>query len=171
MKKILFLFALSFAFIGCKNQKAEEMPVAEIAAPEISYESFGEQFSDENVLTTLEMMEKSQNLKPGDTINVKFATTVKEVCQKKGCWMNIETGAEDAMVRFKDYAFFMPKDIAGKEIIVNAKAYMEEMSVEDQRHYAEDGGKSAEEIAAITEPKLALAFEADGVLIPTAANQ
>lgn len=40
------------------------------------------------------------------------------------------------------------------------------MSIEDQRHYAEDGGKSKEEIAAITEVKRTLAFEADGVLIP-----
>ena len=60
----------------------------------------------------------------------------------------------------------MPKDITGQEIIVNGKAYVEEMSVEDQRHFAEDGGKSAEEIAAITAPKRTLAFEADGVLIP-----
>ncbi|MDN3724650.1 DUF4920 domain-containing protein [Aequorivita sp. SDUM287046] len=169
MKKIIFLFAISFAIIGCKNEKTEELPM-EAEETAINYQSFGNEITDENVLTTTEMMEKSQNLKPGDTIDVKFAATVKDVCQKKGCWMNIETGAEPVMVRFKDYAFFMPKDIAGQEIIVNGKAYVEEMSVDDQRHYAEDGGKTPEEIAAITEPKLSLAFEADGVLIPEVQN-
>lgn len=85
--------------------------------------------------------------------------------------MKVGMGDDEAMVRFKDYGFFMPKDIAGQEIIVNGKAYVEEMSVEDQRHYAEDGGKTAEEIAAITEPKRTLAFEADGVLIPEIEKQ
>jgi hypothetical protein len=69
------------------------------------------------------------------------------------------------MVKFKDYGFFMPKDIAGKEVIVNGKAFIEAMSVDEQRHYAEDGGESAEAIAAITEQKKTLRFEADGVLL------
>jgi hypothetical protein len=33
------------------------------------------------------------------------------------------------------------------------------------RHYAEDAGKSKAEIAAITEPKREVSFEASGVLI------
>jgi len=59
----------------------------------------------------------------------------------------------------------VPKDIAGKEVIVNGLAYVKETSVEEQRHYAEDAGKSEEEIATITSPKKSYAFEADGVLI------
>ncbi len=171
MKKILFIFSLSIIALSCKNEKTEAMPVTEVEEIAINYQTFGDKISDENVLTQQEMLEKFNNLKPGDTINVKFAATVKEVCQKKGCWMNLEMGEQEAMVRFKDYGFFMPKDIAGQEIIVNGKAYVEEMSIEDQRHYAEDGGKSAEEIAAITETKRTLAFEADGVLIPEVQKQ
>ncbi|HPE84085.1 MAG: DUF4920 domain-containing protein [Aequorivita sp.] len=171
MKKILYLVALSFVVLGCKNGKTEEMPTAEKEEIAVNYQTFGDKITDENVLTKNEMLEKYKNLKPGDTVTVKFAATVKEVCQKKGCWMNLEMGEQEAMVRFKDYGFFMPKDIAGQEIIVNGKAYVEEMSVEDQRHYAEDGGKSAEEIAAITETKRTLAFEADGVLIPEVEKQ
>ncbi len=85
--------------------------------------------------------------------------------------MKVDMGEDEAMVRFKDYGFFMPKDISGKEIIAEGKAYVEEMSVEDQRHYAEDGGATPEEIAAITEPKRTLAFEAHGVLIPEEEKQ
>ena len=62
------------------------------------------------------------------------------------------------MVKFKDYGFFMPKDISGKEVILNGKAYVNEVPVDEQRHYAEDAGKSEEEIAAITEPKKDLFF-------------
>lgn len=171
MKKILFIIALSFVAFSCKDGKTEEIVPAETEAVAVSYQSFGDKISDEKAMTEKEMVEKYNNLKPGDTIDVKFASTVKEVCQKKGCWMNLDMGEDQAMVRFKDYGFFMPKDIAGQEIIVNGKAFVEEMSVEDQRHYAEDGGKSKDEIAAITIPKRTLAFVADGVLIPEVENQ
>lgn len=166
MKKILLILAIALAVFSCKNEQKEESINSQVEEVAINYQSFGDEITDEGVLTKTEMIEKYNALKPGDTINVKFTTTVKDVCQKKGCWMNLDLGNDEAMVRFKDYGFFMPKDIAGQEIIVNGKAYIEEMSIEDQRHYAEDGGKSKEEIAAITEVKRTLAFEADGVLIP-----
>ena len=171
MKKILFILSLAIISFSCKNEKSEENLTPETEEMAVNYQGFGSEISDENVLTKQEMMEKYNTMKPGDTANVKFAATVKDVCQKKGCWMNLNMGEKEAMVRFKDYGFFMPKDIAGQEVIVNGKAYVEEMSVEDQRHFAEDGGKSAEEIAAITEPKRTLAFEADGVLIPEMKKQ
>lgn len=72
---------------------------------------------------------------------------------------------EDVMVKFKDYEFFVPKDIEEKEVIVKGKAFVAEVSVDEQRHYAEDNGQTAEEVAEITEPKRTLSFLADGVLI------
>jgi len=68
-------------------------------------------------------------------------------------------------VRFKDYGFFVPKDISGKDVIVEGKAYSTEVSVEELRHYAEDAGKSKEEIMAITEPEQTYAFLATGVRV------
>lgn len=171
MKKILFILVLSFVVLACKNEKSEEIAPVDEETMAINYQTFGDKISAEMVLTEEDMVEKYKNLKPGDTIDVKFASTVKEVCQKKGCWMYLDMGEDQAMVRFKDYKFFMPKDISGQEIIVNGKAFVEEMSVEDQRHYAEDGGKTNDEIAAITTPKRTLAFEADGVLIPEVEKQ
>lgn len=171
MKKIIVVFSVLALLVGCKNEKTEEKPVVETQEIAMNYQTFGDEITPQDVLTESEMIEKYNNLKSGDTINVKFATQVKEVCQKKGCWMKVDMGEEEAMVRFKDYGFFMPKDISGKEIIAEGKAFVEEMSVEDQRHYAEDGGATPEEIAAITEPKRTLAFEAHGVLIPAEEKQ
>jgi len=50
-------------------------------------------------------------------------------------------------------------------VVMNGAAFLEEMSVDDQRHYAEDEGASEDELAQITAPKKTLRFEADGVLI------
>ena len=76
-----------------------------------------------------------------------------------------KTEDKNIMVRFKDYGFFVPLDASGKEVIVKGKAYVNKVSVADLKHYAEDAGKSEEEIAEITEPKIEYAFEANGVLI------
>lgn len=104
-----------------------------------------------------------------DSVNVVMKAEVNEVCQAKGCWMNLTDPAkatsEELFVKFKDYAFFVPKDIAGREVIVEGVAYKEETSVEELRHYAEDAGKTAEEIAAITEPVTEKKFMATGVLL------
>ena len=59
----------------------------------------------------------------------------------------------------------MPKNIADKEVIVQGKAFIAEVSIEEQRHYAEDAGKSEEEIAVIIQVEKTLSFEADGVLL------
>lgn len=171
MKKTLFILAIFAITIACKNENTKEdtsletEPMA-METAELSYESFGEVITAEDVLSKAEMLEKFQSLKTGDTIDVKFTSEVIDVCQKKGCWMNLDLGEEPVMIRFKDYGFFMPKDIAGSDIIVEGKAYLEEMSVEAQRHYAEDANQSEEEIAAIVSPKETWTLKAHGVLIP-----
>lgn len=74
-----------------------------------------------------------------------------------------DTGNE-IFVKFKDYGFFMPLDCEGQELVMNGFAVKSVTSVDELRHYAEDEGKSEEEIAAITEPKEEITFMADGVV-------
>lgn len=165
MKNSLTILILMLMLVSCKSN-GQEPKNQEIEKQEVAYASFGNEISDENVMTTQQMAEKYKSMKVGDTMNAKMTAKVIEVCQSKGCWMtlNLDNG-EEAMVKFKDYGFFMPKDISGKEVILNGKAFVNEVPVDEQRHYAEDAGKSKEEIAAITEPKKTYSFEADGVLI------
>jgi hypothetical protein len=49
--------------------------------------------------------------------------------------------------------------------VMLGKVAKEVVSVEDLRHFAEDEGKSKEEIAKITQAKENITFEASGVLI------
>jgi len=96
----------------------------------------------------------------------KVSGKVVSVCQEKGCWMKMENSSgEPMMVKFKDYGFFMPKDIVGKEIVVDGEATVKETSVKQQKHYAADAKKSKEEIAKINAPKKELVFTAKGVLV------
>jgi hypothetical protein len=96
----------------------------------------------------------------------KVKGTVISVCEKKGCWMKLaQTNGEGIMIRFKDYKFFMPKDIVGKDVVLEGVGEKTTTSVEMLKHYAEDAGKSKEEIEKITAPKTEIEFVASGVLV------
>ncbi|MFS4494496.1 DUF4920 domain-containing protein [Maribacter sp. 2308TA10-17] len=160
---ILLVFFLVIGNIVAQDSQSEneQAGVEPTALP-----SFGVRIDQNNAISSDEMAEKYAAMKTSDTLQTKFVATVTEVCQSKGCWMKLQLeDGQETMVRFKDYGFFMPKDIKGKEVIVNGLAFVEEMSIKDQKHYAEDAGKSADEIAKITEAKKSLGFEADGVLL------
>ncbi|MEM7086352.1 MAG: DUF4920 domain-containing protein [Bacteroidota bacterium] len=170
MKYIIFIFVLSLTLFSCKDGKeqTEEAVAAteETIEEKAQYQTFGAEIDDQNVVGHDVMMAKYNKMKPGDTTNIKFIANVKKVCQNKGCWMRLDLGDDaESFVKFKDYGFFMPKDIAGQEVIVQGKAFVEETSVEDLKHFAKDGGKTQEEIDAITEPELSYSFISEGVLL------
>ena len=107
-----------------------------------------------------------EKLTTAEKFTGKVKGTVISVCEKKGCWMKLaQTDGEGIMIRFKDYKFFMPKNIVGKDVVLEGVAEKTTTSVEMLNHYAEDGGKSAAEIEKITEPKTAIEFIARGVLV------
>ena len=161
--KNFILFICLVSVISCKQVKSKSQdPIKE----DIAYLSFGEKITDDAVISKNDMFKKFESLNKGDTINIKFASKINEVCKTKGCWMKLDLGSEnESMVRFKDYGFFMPLDSDNKEVIVRGKAYITETTVKELQHLAKDAGKTDEEIALITQPKLTYAFEADGVLM------
>lgn len=167
MKKTILLLAICFAILSCKNENktTETEMKTEEAKQDIAYASFGNEINDADALTSERMMEHYKTMKEGDTINSKIKAKIIEVCSAKGCWMTLDMdGENEVMVKFKDYGFFMPLNAEG-DVVVNGKAFVSETSVEELRHYAEDAGKTKEEIEAITEPKRTYSFEADGVLL------
>ncbi|MEJ2113962.1 MAG: DUF4920 domain-containing protein, partial [Flavobacteriaceae bacterium] len=112
MKKITLLVIALVIVSSCKGQND-------------SYASFGEEISVDDAVSISVASEKYQSIKMGDSIDYKLTATVNEVCQAKGCWMtlNMDDGNE-IMVKFKDYGFFVPKDISGKVVIIQGKAFI-----------------------------------------------
>lgn len=146
--------------------EASIVEVRPAKAIDVEYTSFGDKIIADNALTKEMMLKKYKNLKAGDTISVKFKSTIKNVCQKKGCWMSMELpDGKESFVRFKDYGFFVPLNAGNQEAIVSGKAFVDEISVADLKHYAKDEGKAQEDIDKITKPKVTYAFQANGVLI------
>jgi hypothetical protein len=152
--KLLFTAALSiFAFTAIQAQQP---------APAKPGTHYGAKTDASQAIPADELESKLTNGK----YDGKIVGTITEVCQEKGCWMKVErANGEPLMVKFKDYAYFMPKDIAGKKVVLDGEAITKEVSVKQQKHYAEDAGKSKEEIEKIKKPKKELQFIADGVLV------
>jgi len=156
---LTFLIIVMMISVSCKNN---DKPII----TDEKGQHFGEMISDVGVISFSELVTKMDQF---DEVEAVVIGNVGSVCQAKGCWMNIVDSdggtSEEMFVKFKDYGFFMPLDIAGKDVIMRGKAYKEETSVDELRHYAEDEGKSAEEVAAITESIIELKFMADGVIL------
>lgn len=155
-KLFIFSFLLSFTFIMCKSPA----PPAETGI------TYGQVITSDNSVSIDQVISQ---LTTKDTVSTKLIGNVESVCQAKGCWMNLvpDDGniEKSVFVKFKDYGFFMPLDLAGEKVVIQGKAYKEVTSVAELKHYAEDEGLSQEEIDNITEPKEELKFMADGVIV------
>ncbi len=165
---LLLLLCAGFFLTACGGETAtadaDTAKPATTEAAALVAGTFGAEFTAEEVLPANQLLASYQETELADTLQTTLRGTVNEVCQAKGCWMTIAAGTDaEMMVKFKDYGFFMPKDISGREVIMHGMAYYQITPVEELRHYAEDAGKSADEIAMITEPKKELHFLADGV--------
>lgn len=152
MKYLLVLFCLASGFAGIAQDPM-------LADKGITY---GAGASSTGAIPVADVEKNLKNNK----FEGKITGKVVEVCQEKGCWMKVERpNGEKLMVKFKDYGFFMPKNIVGKEVVLDGEATVKEVSVKQLKHYAEDAGKSKEEIEKIKEPRKELQFVAKGVLV------
>ena len=156
LKYFIVVLALAVSISACKNNQT---------ATNGDTQKFGASFNPKGAMTYEALLTKMEK---ADSVSTKVTGKVSAVCKVKGCWMTMvsETpGQPDMRVTFKNYAFFMPKDIVGKTVILDGFALVETTSVADQRHYAEDAGQTKEQIEKITTPKRELTFEAAGVVI------
>lgn len=156
---LLLLFSIAFLAACSSQPKTMLHSTANLQGTAV----YGDSIVDEGII---ELAAISTVMNDESKMDMKIRGTVNEVCQKKGCWMVMKlSNGEDMRVTFKDYKIFVPKDLTGKEVILEGFAYTDTTSVENLQHYAEDAGKSKAEIAKITTPKKQLAFEAKGVVV------
>lgn len=164
LKKSVLIVSVVALAIACTG-KMQNAKGTKLTATTPVAAQFGAPTTPANAITYDALVMK---MKDRDSLKTKVTGKVSEVCQKKGCWMTLvpdQPGAAPMRVTFKDYAFFMPKDLSGKRVVVDGIARIETTAVDVLRHYAEDAGKTKAEIEAIKVPKRELAFEAAGVLI------
>jgi len=150
----LLAVALSALHFGFAQQKIE---------PAKKGVYYGKKIDGNSALSVAQLEAK---LKSEAGYSGKVEGEVVEVCKKKGCFLTLKrANGESVMVRFTDYAYFVPQDLVGKQVVVEGRAKIKETSVDWLKHYAEDKGASKEEVAKITKPRTDISIVADGVLV------
>ena len=141
--------------------QAGESKTAQQAPAPAGWEGFGAPIASKKPLAVAKVLEEPK--KYADK-TVLVEGTVSGVCQNRGCWMTMQHEGKEMRVRFKDYAFFVPKDCAGRTARIEGVFKVEKIPVDEARHYLEDAGRS-EDAAKITEPVDGFTFMASGVLL------
>ena len=152
MKKIFFS-AFLFIAIAATAQDKEKVPAAKGVV-------YGEVSNQEKSIAAEELQNKLVNNQYEGQIKAK----VVEVCKAEGCWIKVaRKDGSPMMVRAKDHKFLMPENIVGKTVLIEGAATVKETTEEMRKHYAEDAGKSKEEIAKIKGSEKDVQFAAKGV--------
>lgn len=165
MRKLAFLFIGASLLTACNNTTNQTEEETETVVSEINsdYQYYGDSITDENAIPVADLMAKMEGT---DSASVKVEGVVNESCKMKGCWMKMDLGnGEEMRVSFKDYGFFVPKNLDGETAIMEGYAKVTTTDVDMLKHLAHDAGKSEEEIAAITEPEVGITYVATGVII------
>lgn len=157
MKKLFFSALVLFTVAA----QAQDTPEKE-KTPAAKGVVYGKVSEETNALSPDELKSK--------LVNDKFEGQVKgkvvEVCKAEGCWIKLERAdGTSMMVRAKDHAFLMPENIVGKTVLIEGNATVKEISEDLRKHYAEDAGKSKEEIAKIKGSEKDVQFAAKGVKV------
>lgn len=138
-----------------------------------SYESYGERITlADSAAVPVAKVVKSPEAYLGKKILVGGVVT--EVCQPKGCWIKVAETPNSAETLFVKFTCpvegrLIPLDAVGRQTWVEGELEIEEVSQEDARHYAEDSGASAEEIARIVGPQKRLRMKSPAARIAAPA--
>jgi hypothetical protein len=159
MKKVWVALCVAMSVSMMASAQMEQIP------PAVKGQVYGAKVKEKGAMD-ISLLPSALQTDEDKKIETKLRAKVIDVCPKKGCWMNLYINdSTTAFVKMKDYGFFVPLDIAGKEIVIDGTAYIEETSVAELRHYAEDAKKSKEEIEAITEPQQNIRITAKGIKV------
>lgn len=157
--------ALSLPAQACAEHaeaKAKDTIRAVASAP-TAEKSYGKGITlKEEPISLKDALAKKDELKDKEIlVKAKVAT----VCQAKGCWLTLKEGATEVRVTFANYSFFVPKNSATKEAVMQGKLFDKEITAAEARHYAQDAKMPKEEIAKITQPVKTPWFEATGLTL------
>jgi hypothetical protein len=155
MKKIIFSVVLLFTLAANAQDDKEKTQAAKGVV-------YGTVSAEKSPVAPDQIVDKLVDNKFEGQIRGKVA----EVCKAEGCWIRLEKAdGTTLMVKAKDHSFVMPENIVGKTVLVEGSATVKEISEDLRKHYAEDAGKSKEEIAKIKGAEKNVQFAAKGVKV------
>jgi hypothetical protein len=105
------------------------------------------------------------DIKKYNNQTLRVEGTIADVCQRKGCWLVVADGQANLRVTFEGYSFFVPKDSAGRKVVLQGVVKEEEISEGAARHYAEEQKTGNVKPEDIKGPQRVITMVASGVRI------
>lgn len=159
LSRTMFALLLGLLPVQADDDAPTSRPTAQLPPLGKPAGAFGAPLDEKTERVSLGALAQAPEKWADKTILVE--ATIQDVCQKKGCWMVLVEGEANMRVKFKDYAFFVPRDAKGRRVLVQGTAKVEEISEEVARHYAEEGG-NPDKAKEIHGPQKGLSFLASG---------
>ncbi|MWB95638.1 DUF4920 domain-containing protein [Flavobacterium sp. GA093] len=167
MKRLLYSVLLTVSVLSVSFSQEDVQKSSPPAGNALVGDFYGADISktSENKAISVEKLESDlKNSNKAENVSVKGVVT--DVCPKKGCWVSIKTeDGSSFFVKMKDYAFFVPTALKGKNVVLEGTAEKKITSVDELKHYAKDAKKSKAEIDAIIKPQEEIRFMADGIKV------
>lgn len=159
MKQFFAIIALlGIVFTACQSNATDANTAANT--------SFGEKITADSAVQVADLIARLDakqgftdvEIEGGNSVQgfpAKLEGKVVEVCKHAGCWATMQTtDGKEVFVKVKDDAFKLPADVVGKTLVVKGNAFQNVTSVEELRHFAQDAGKTQDQIAQITQPEV-----------------
>lgn len=140
------LFALIAAGIANASEEATVIRLTEPVEQTADSETFGSPLDETVPAVTLGEIAADAGRYVGAPVRVEVR--VSQVCQKKGCFFIAKDGASVMRVSFKDYSFFVPTDISGKQVTLIGEVVAREITREQAEHFSSDLGESGTKLQA-----------------------
>ncbi len=103
-------------------------------------QDFGAPFAIEEVTQAKAVFDNPEGF-VGKTVRVEGS--VRDVCQKMGCWMVISEGDKSMLITTKDHKFFVAKDGAGSKCHIEGEVISRELDPERTAHFESESSKDA----------------------------
>ncbi|MDY0987713.1 DUF4920 domain-containing protein [Flavobacterium sp. CFBP9031] len=167
MKKVFYSMILFMCFFSSSFAQEAVEKLAPPAGNAFVGDYYGENVSEALMSKAISVGELQKDLKATNKIeSVAVRGEVTDVCPKRGCWISVKTDdGASFFVKMKDYAFFVPTAVKGKNVVLEGSVERKVTSVEELKHYAKDAKKTKAEIDAINAPKEEIRFLASGIKV------
>lgn len=136
---LVFCFLITVNFSYAQSDNDEVVKLSEPVEKGENYKVYGSEFPDEAQYFALGYLIRNSDVFKGQEIATKG--TIKQVCQKKGCFFILEEGRYTARVTLKDYRFFIPTDAAGAQAELVGVFSVKKISKKQKEYYSEDVGE------------------------------
>lgn len=154
MRHLSARFAANIALVvalglGAGLSRGETIRLSQPVVEDARSETFGapmpEAQADVPALPLKEVVTRAEELLGRELL---VTARVAQVCQMKGCFFVAQDGATALRVSFRDYAFFVPTDIAGRTVTLVGELVRKHRDEAEAAHLQDDAGAASASLRA-----------------------